>query len=111
MLHKITSSAVSATSCTHYISFISLQFGYKLWTTDGPVLLGDWSLKVRILMSSAMMSRPFNSAYMNTILTIYLDTTPAYVKASVIGVVDSLATNLAFRVKSIWTSKMRLLSM
>ena len=58
-------------------------------------------------MSAAMMSRPFNAAYVNAILTIYLDTNPAYMLTDVIEVVDPLAKNLAFRLKYILTSKIR----
>ena len=58
-------------------------------------------------MLSAMMSRPFNDAYVNAILTVSLDNTPAYVLADVIGVMETLENNLAFQVKSILTSTMR----
>ena len=51
------------------------------------------------------MSRPFNDVYVNVILNVCLDTTPAYVLSDGIGVVDSLVTNLAFWVKSMLTSK------
>ena len=56
-------------------------------------------------MSADMMSRSLNATYMNAILAISLDTTPAYVLDYVIGLIEPLATNLAFRVKSILTSK------
>ena len=58
-------------------------------------------------MSDAMMSRPFNDPYVNSILTVSMDTTPAYVLSVVIGVVEPLAKNLELRVKSILTSKIR----
>ena len=38
-------------------------------------------------MSSAMMSMPLNTAYVNEILNVSLDNTPTYVLDGVIGVV------------------------
>ena len=52
-----------------------------------------------------MMAMPLNAAYLNEILIVSLDTTPAYVLDDVIGVVEPLSTNLDFRVKYILTSK------
>ena len=51
------------------------------------------------------MYRPLNDVYLNEILTVYMDTTPAYVLDDVIGGVETLSTNVDFRVKSILTSK------
>ena len=49
----------------------------------------------------------FNAAYVNALLSVSLGTTPTYVLTDVIGVVEPLATNLYFKVKSILTSRTR----
>ena len=43
-----------------------------------------------------MMSSTFNYVYVNAILTVSMDITPAYLLDGVIGVVETLATNLDF---------------
>ena len=58
-------------------------------------------------MSAAMMSRPFNTAYVNATPTVSLDTTTAYVISDVIGLVEPFSTNLAYRLKSILILKVR----
>ena len=55
----------------------------------------------------ANISSPFKAAYVSVIITVYLDTTPAYVVTTGSSVIFPSATSLDFRVNYIFTSKIR----